>query len=224
VSTAPAPVARPGPRERLDLSLYLVTDSGLCAPRRVADVVRAAVAGGVTTVQVRDKLGPRRELLAQVRAVQEALADHPSVTVLVNDAVDVALLADADGVHLGQDDLPAAQVRTLLGPELVLGLSIGTAEEAAAAAALGDGVLDYWGVGPVWATATKPEATAPIGLEGTAAVAALARAAGVRTAAIGGIDATRAAAVRACGVDGVCVVSAVCSAPDPRAAAAGLLP
>lgn len=207
----------------LDLSLYLVTDTALCAPREVPDVVRAAVAGGVTAVQVRDKRASRRDLLAQVRAVRAALVEHPSVPVIVNDAVDVALLAGADGVHLGQGDLPATEVRALLGPHAVVGLSVGITAEALAAQT-SRGAVDYWGLGPVWATPTKPEAEQPLGLEGLAALVALAQTAGVATAAIGGIDAERAAAVRASGVDGVCVVSAICAAPDPRAAAAGLLP
>lgn len=215
--TAPARQRRP-----LDLGLYLVTDAALCAPRQVRDVVRAAVAGGVTAVQVRDKLASRRDLLAQVRAVQAALADRPGVPVIVDDAVDVALLAGADGVHLGQGDLPAGEVRALLGPDAVLGLSVGSPAQALAATAAP--AADYWGLGPVWATPTKPEADAPLGVEGLRELVDLARAAGVATAAIGGLDARRAAAVRATGVGGVCVVSAICAAPDPRAAAQGLRP
>ncbi len=218
----PAARQREHPRHPLDLSLYLVTDAASCAPRQVPDVVRAAVSGGVTAVQVRDKLASRRDLLARVRAVQAALADHPRVPVIVNDAVDVALLAGADGVHLGRGDLPAGEVRALLGPDAVLGLSVGSTAEAAAAAAAG--AADYWGLGPVWATPTKPDADQPLGVDGLRELVALARAAGVATAAIGGLDAGRAAVVRATGVGGVCVVSAICGAPDPRAAAAGLRP
>jgi thiamine-phosphate pyrophosphorylase len=199
-------------------TLYLVTDTELSRPRPVADVVRAAVAGGVTAVQVRDKTASRRELLALTRAVQAALADRPDVAVVVNDAVDVALLAGA-GVHVGQDDLPPAEVRRLLGPGAPLGLSVTSAADLDAALALPPGTVDLVGIGPVWATPTKPDAAPGLGLEGTRALASAARTAGLVAVAIGGIDAARAAAVAATGVDGICVVSAVCAAADPTAAA-----
>jgi thiamine-phosphate pyrophosphorylase len=201
----------------LDPTLYLVTDTALSHPRPVADVVRAAVAGGVTVVQVRDKTASRRDLLALTRAVQDAVP--PSVPVVVNDALDVALLAGADGVHVGQDDLPPAEVRALIGPERLLGFSVSSEEELAVALALPPGTLDLVGIGPVRGTPTKPDAGRPLGVDGVRALAAAARAAGLRTVAIGGIDAPTAADVAATGVDGVCVVSAICAAPDPAAAA-----
>jgi thiamine-phosphate pyrophosphorylase len=201
----------------LDPTLYLVTDTALSHPRPVADVVRAAVAGGVTVVQVRDKTASRRDLLALTRAVQDAVP--PSVPVVVNDALDVALLAGADGVHVGQDDLPPAEVRALIGPERLLGFSVSSDEELAVALALPPGTLDLVGIGPVRGTPTKPDAGRPLGVDGVRALAAAARAAGLRTVAIGGIDAPTAADVAATGVDGVCVVSAICAAPDPAAAA-----
>jgi thiamine-phosphate pyrophosphorylase len=190
-----------------DLTLYLVTDTELSRPRPVADVVRAAVAGGVTAVQVRDKLASRRDLLALTRAVRAALVDRPDVPVVVNDAVDVALLAGADGVHVGQDDLPAAEVRTLLGPDRLLGLTVESAADLEAAVRLPGGTVDVVGIGPVWATPTKPDAGPGLGPDG------------LRAVAIGGIDASRAATVAATGVDGICVVSDICTAADPAAAA-----
>jgi thiamine-phosphate pyrophosphorylase len=202
-----------------DPTLYLVTDTELCRPRPVADVVRAAVAGGVTAVQVRDKTASRRELYALTLAVRAALADAPGVAVIVNDAVDVALLAGADGVHVGQDDLPPAQVRALIGPDLVLGLSIGSPADLAAALALPAGVVDVVGIGPVWATPTKPDAGPELAPDGVATLAAGARSAGLLSVAIGGISATNAAAVWSAGVDGVCVVSEICAAADPAEAA-----
>ncbi|SET71048.1 thiamine phosphate synthase [Geodermatophilus poikilotrophus] len=205
-----------------DPTLYLVTDTALARPRPVADVVRAAVAGGVTTVQVRDKTASRRELLELTRAVQAALADRPDVTLWVNDAVDVALLAGADGVHLGQDDLPPAEVRALLGPGRLLGFSVSSVAELDVARALPVGTVDVVGIGPVWTTPTKPDAGSALGPDGVRALADAARAAGFTTVAIGGIDADRAAEVAATGVDGVCVVSAVCTAPDPAEAARAL--
>jgi thiamine-phosphate pyrophosphorylase len=199
----------------LDPRLYLVTDTALSRPRAVPDVVRAAVAGGVTAVQVRDKHASRRELYELTLAVRAVLP--PGVALFVNDAVDVALLAGADGVHVGQDDLPPAEVRALIGPDRLLGLSAGSPEELAVALALPPGTVDVVGIGPVWSTPTKPDAGTGLGPDGVAALADRARAAGLRSVAIGGIDAGNAASVT--GVDGVCVVSAICAAPDPTAAA-----
>ncbi|MGY1746265.1 thiamine phosphate synthase [Blastococcus sp. SYSU D00695] len=202
-------------RPAFDPTLYLVTDTALARPRGVAEVVRAAVAGGVTAVQVRDKHASRRELYELTLAVRAVLP--PGVALFVDDAVDVALLAGADGVHVGQDDLPVAQVRALIGPDRLLGLSAGSPEEMAGAVALPAGTVDVVGIGPVWATPTKPDAGAGLGPDRVAALAAQARAAGLASVAIGGISAGNAATVT--GVDGVCVVSAICAAADPAAAA-----
>jgi thiamine-phosphate pyrophosphorylase len=202
-----------------DPTLYLVTDTALCAPRSVPDVVAAAVAGGVTAVQVRDKTAARRELLALTRAVQAALVPTPHVRLIVNDAVDVALLAGADGVHVGQDDLPAEEVRALLGPDTLIGVSVGSAAELDDVLARPAGTVDLIGLGPVWPTPTKPDAGAALGLAGTRELAARARAAGLVSVAIGGIHADTAAEVAATGVDGICVVSDICAAPDPAHAA-----
>ncbi|MGY1605960.1 thiamine phosphate synthase [Geodermatophilus sp. SYSU D00700] len=202
-------------RPAFDPTLYLVTDTALAGSRGVPDVVRAAVAGGVTAVQVRDKTASRRELLQLTLAVREVLP--AGVALFVNDAVDVALLAGADGVHVGQDDLPAEEVRALIGPDRLLGLSVGSEDDLATALALPPGTVDVVGIGPVWATTTKPDAGTGLGPEGVAALAAKAAAAGLRSVAIGGISSDRAALVT--GVDGICVVSAVCAADDPAAAA-----
>jgi thiamine-phosphate pyrophosphorylase len=206
-------------RPAFDPTLYLVTDTALSAPRTVPDVVRAAVAGGVTAVQVRDKTASRRELYELTLAVEAVLAGT-GVALFVNDAVDVALLAGADGVHVGQDDLPPAEVRALIGPDRLLGLSTGDDDELAVALALPPGTVDVVGIGPVWTTPTKPDAGTGLGPEGVAALAAEAAAGGLRSVAIGGIDASRASQVT--GVDGICVVSAVCAAADPAAAARAL--
>lgn len=204
-----------------DPRLYLVTDTALCAPRPVPDVVAAAVAGGVTAVQVRDKAAGRRDLLALTRAVQAVLADRPDVRVVVNDAVDVALLTGAD-VHVGQEDLPAAEVRALLGPWPLVGVSVTDAADLAGVLALPAGTVDLVGLSPVWATPTKPDAGPGLGLDGVRTLAAAARDGGLLAVAIGGISARNAAAVGATGVDGICVVSDVCAAPDPAAAARSL--
>ncbi|MGY1856174.1 thiamine phosphate synthase [Modestobacter sp. SYSU DS0290] len=207
-------------RRAFDPTLYLVTDTLLCAPRSVPEVVAAAVAGGVTAVQVRDKTASRRDLLALTRAVQQVLP--PEVALVVNDAVDVALIAGADGVHVGQDDLPATEVRALLGPDAVLGVSVGDDADLTEVLALPRGTVDLVGLSPVWATPTKPDAGTGLGLAGTRALAARAHAGGVAAVAIGGISAANAAQVAATGVDGVCVVSEICAAADPAAAAHAL--
>lgn len=202
----------------LDLTLYLVTDSALCGGRGVVDTVRAAVAGGVTAVQVRETTAGTRELCTLTRAVHETLAGS-GVPLFVNDRLDVALAVGTEGVHLGQGDLPAVDARRIAGPDLLIGLSVSTPAQVAEAGALPPGCVDYLGVGPVFATATKPRAATPLGLDTTARVAL---ASALPTVAIGGIDASNVDAVRATGVDGVAVVSAVCTAPDPSEAARGL--
>ncbi|SDD39414.1 thiamine-phosphate pyrophosphorylase [Geodermatophilus telluris] len=206
-------------RPPFDPTLYLVTDTALAGPRGVPDVVRAAVAGGVTAVQVRDKTASSRELCALALAVGEVLAGT-GVALVVNDDVEVALLAGADGVHVGQDDLPAAEVRERIGPDRLLGLSTGSDDELDVALALPSGTVDVVGIGPVWTTPTKPDAGTGLGPEGVAALAARAAAGGLRSVAIGGIDVERARLVT--GVDGICVVSAICAADDPAAAARAL--
>ncbi|WP_432562345.1 thiamine phosphate synthase [Kineococcus sp. SYSU DK003] len=198
-------------RGRFEPALYLVTDTEQCGPRGVAAVVRAAVAGGVDAVQVRAKHGADRDRLALVLAVQEALRGT-GVPLFVNDAVDVALVAGVDGVHLGQSDLPAADVRRI-APDLLLGLSVSTPEQAAA---VDPAVVDYLGVGPVRDTATKPDAAAELGADGVRAVVA---AAPVPCVAIGGIHPDNLDTLRGTGISGICVVSQICTADDPERAA-----
>ena len=205
------------------LRTYLVTDTALCGERGVVDVARRAVAGGAGVVQVREK-GGTAERAELVRAVVAAVGGR--ALVLVDDDVELAVACGADGAHVGQDDLAPRRARQVLGPDGVLGLSAGTPAEVDAAAALredgGAHVVDYLGLGPVWATPTKPEATAPLGTAGLADLAARSHAAGLACVAIGGVDVARAPAVRAAGVDGACAVSALCAADDPGAAAAAL--
>jgi thiamine-phosphate pyrophosphorylase len=204
----------------LDLTLYLVTDTVLCGDRGVVETVRIALAGGVTAVQVREPRATTRQLCALGETVHEVLAGT-GVPLIVNDRLDVALAIGAEGVHLGQSDLAPEHARSLGGVDLLIGLSVSTLEQVAWAASLPPGRLDYLGVGPVRATTTKPEAAAPLGLSGTAKLVA---ASPLPCVAIGGIGVGNAAAVRATGVAGLAVVSAICTAADPAAAAAALLP
>jgi thiamine-phosphate pyrophosphorylase len=199
----------------LDLGLYLVTDRAACQGRDLLDVVAAAVAGGVSLVQLREKTTATRDFVALARALV-ALLRPLGVPLVVNDRVDVALAAGADGVHVGQDDMHPTDVRALLGPDRIVGLSVTGQDETRAAQGL---PVDYLGAGPVFATATKPDAGAPQGLAGLAAMLALAE---VPVVGIGAITAANAEAVLAAGASGLAVVSAICSASDPRAAAAAL--
>jgi thiamine-phosphate pyrophosphorylase len=213
---------RPAP----DLSLYLVTDTGLCGGRDgVLATVAAAVAGGVTAVQVRDPLAPARDLVDLARALRERLAPT-GVPVIVNDRAEVAAAVGADGVHIGQEDLPPMQARAIVGAEAYVGLSVHAERHVDALRYLPPGTVDYLGVGPVFAQRTKRDAAPPVGLDALAAIVARAGAvdASVQCVAIGGIDVGNATAVRATGVHGIAVVSAICGQPDPHAAAAALAP
>lgn len=200
---------------RETLRLYLVTDPDLCRAAGLESTVRAAVAGGVTCVQLRDKSCGTEALVATARALQGALAGT-GVPLLVNDDVEAAALADADGAHIGQDDITPAEARARLGPGKILGLSCETAEAVRAAGP----EVDYLGLGPVFATATKSDHKAPIGLPGLRELVALSP---VPTVAIGGLKAVHAADIRTAGADGLAVVSAICGQPDPKAAAAAFL-
>lgn len=175
------------------------------------EVARAALAGGATLVQLRDK-GATAAALFRLAAALLPLCRQAGVPLVVNDRLDVALAAGADGVHLGQDDLPAAEARRLLGPDRILGVSAATPAEARAAEQAG---ADYVGVGPVFPTATKPDAGEAVGLKALAAVRA---AVAIPVLAIGGITAANAGAAVAAGADGVAVISAVSRAPDMAAA------
>lgn len=217
----------------LDLSVYLVTDPALCGARGVTAVVAAAVAGGATAVQIRDKHASGAELLETVVAAAEAIdahaAAHPSAPrplLLVDDRVDVVLAALArgarvDGVHVGQSDVPADLVRRMLdaaSPDrrLVLGLTANTPAHVEAVRAMPAGTVDYLGVGVIRPTTTKPDHPAPLGHDGFGIIAGLSP---VPCVAIGGVDVRDVEAIAAAGGAGTAVVSAICAAEDPEAAA-----
>ena len=195
--------------------LCLVTDSTLANGRSLAAVVAAAVKGGVTMVQLREKTASTRAFIEQARVLKRLLAPL-RVPLLINDRIDVALAVGADGAHVGQHDMPVALARQLLGPAAIIGLSITELGEVR-----GEDVklADYLGVGPVFAQSTKLDATPPLGLDGLAEVR---RATSKPIVAIGGVSAANAAAVRSAGADGIAVVSAIMGADDPMAAAAAL--
>lgn len=205
-------------KPRFDLSLYLVAGRPDCGPRGLIATVLSAVAGGASIVQLRDPLTPARQLVDDARALKEVLAPL-GVPVIVNDRVDVARAADADGVHLGQDDMAPLDARHILGPNSIIGLSAGSpAELAASREQLA--AVDYLGVGPIRGSATKLDAGKAIGVEGFAELRALTD---LPLVAIGGLGAGQVCPLIQAGAQGVAVVSAICSAADPDQAAQQLV-
>ena len=197
------------------LRLYLVTDQSLMRGRSLVDLVDAAVQGGVSCVQLREKHLGTREFVEQALMLKKLLAPH-RVPLVINDRIDVALACGAEGVHLGQRDLPVDQARRLLPPEVFIGWSVETMDDVAQSAGL---PLDYLGVSPVFATPTKTDTKNVWGLQGLVAVRAATR---LPLVAIGGIHAGNARDVLRAGADGLAVVSALCAADDPGTAAAEL--
>ena len=181
----------------------------------MADVVAAAVQGGVSCVQLREKNLSTREFLAQALMLKKLLALH-GVPLVINDRIDIALACDAEGVHLGQSDLPVDKARRLLPPGIFIGLSVESLEGVLRSATL---PLDYLGVSPIFATPTKTDTKHAWGLDGLAAVRAATR---LPLVAIGGIHAGNAREVLRAGADSLAIVSVLCAAEDPRGAAANL--
>ena len=199
----------------LDYSLYLVTDRTLSLGRSTVEVVRAAIRGGVSCVQLREKGCSTREFMDEARLLKALLAGT-GVPLFINDRLDVALAVGADGVHLGQNDLAIADARRLVGNRMIIGISAESVADAVRAEAEG---ADYIGASPVVTTPTKTDTAPPLGLDGLRAIR---RAVQLPLVAIGGIDADNAAQVLRAGADGLAVVSAIVSAPCPRTAAAVL--
>jgi thiamine-phosphate pyrophosphorylase len=198
---------------QFDLSLYLVLDPDLCAPIGMVETARLAVAGGATMVQLRDKHAGTARMVETGRALRQVLAGT-GARLIVNDDVEAAIAIGADGLHIGQEDMGAQAARALIGPEMILGLSV---ETEALAASVDPAVVDYTGVGPVFATPTKPDHKQPIGFGGLARIVS---ASPVPSVAIGGLKAEHVADVLAAGARGLAVVSAICGTSDPQAAAA----
>jgi thiamine-phosphate pyrophosphorylase len=185
---------------------YFITDAGLSRAGNVSDV-RAAVAAGVRLVQYRAKDAPLRAMLAEARELKEMCR---GARLVVNDRVEVALAVEADGVHLGQEDLPCDAARRLLGPGKIIGVTVASLEEALAAAREG---ADYLGVSPIFSTQTKPDAGAPTGLT---LLREIRKAVSLPLAAIGGITLQNCPEVIAAGADLVCAISAVVTGVEVR--------
>jgi thiamine-phosphate pyrophosphorylase len=192
--------------------LYLVTDRKLCGDRPLEEVVTRAIQGGVACVQLREKDLCTRAFVSEAARLR-ALLVSAKVPLIINDRLDVALAVGAEGVHVGQDDMPCELVRRLLGPSAIIGLSVeswGDVERAQ------DQPVDYLGVSPVFETPTKTNTQRPWGLEGLARIRAYSR---HPLVAIGGLNAANVADVVQAGAEGIAVVSAICGASDPMGAA-----
>ncbi|MEA2119590.1 thiamine phosphate synthase [Halovibrio sp. HP20-50] len=195
-----------------DLSLYLVTDATLCRRVGLEQTVEAAVKGGVTIVQLRDKHASDEQMIAQAKRLKAVLAGT-GVPLIINDRLKVALASQADGLHVGQSDTLAEEARNVMGQGAIIGLSINTLEQLQAAPIE---LLDYVGLGPVFATVSKQDHAQPIGFDG---LAALVKACPLPSVAIGGLKADHAISVQRAGANGLAVISAICGQPDPYQAA-----
>ncbi len=204
----------------VDLRLYALIDPAVAGGRTLRDLA-SRIAGSATLVQLRDKHGSTRTMVGEARELTAVLAPL-DIPLLINDRVDVALAVEADGVHIGQDDMSPADARLLLGRTAIIGLSIKTVEQAKSAPLEH---LDYVAIGGVYGTTSKDNTSAPIGLEGLRDVAQAVRARDpkIPICAIAGINETNAAEVIAQGADGVAVISALSLAPDPTRAGRNLL-
>jgi thiamine-phosphate pyrophosphorylase len=202
----------------VDWDVYLVTQASLSAGRTTAEIVADAIDGGVGVVQLREKDRTARERYELGRELRE-LTREAGVTFVVNDRVDLAQVLDADGVHLGDDDLPVPVARDLLGEDAIIGRSVSTVEDARDAEAAG---ADYLGVGAVFATGSKDDIDEEEHAVGTDRVAAIAEAVDIPFVGIGGITAENATEVVEAGADGVAVITAITRADDPAAATADL--
>jgi thiamine-phosphate pyrophosphorylase len=195
-----------------DYSLYLVTDRSLSRGRSSVDVVSAAIKGGVSCVQLREKECSTREFIAEALALKTVLKRH-GIPLLINDRVDVALAVGADGVHLGQSDMRIADARRILEPHMIVGIS---AESVADAIEAENEGADYIGISPVFATGTKTDTVPPLGLERVRLIRAEVD---IPLVGIGGINVGNGATVILHGADGIAVVSAIVAADNPELAA-----
>lgn len=191
------------------LLLHLVTDRSLSRGRALVEVVAEAVAGGVTCVQLREKNCSTREFLDEALLLKELLQPL-GLPLIINDRVDIALAIGADGVHLGQSDMPILHARRLLGPDCLIGISAESLDDALEAEQQG---ADYIGISPVFSTSTKTDTAPALGLEGLRRIREQVR---IPLVGIGGINLTNAGQVRDAGADGVAVVSAIMAAASPR--------
>ena len=201
--------------QNIDYSLYLVTDRGLARGRSTLDIVKAAANGGVTCVQLREKDCLTLEFIEQALSIKDYLSAR-GIPLIINDRIDVAQAVKADGIHLGQTDMPLDMARAIVEDSMLIGISAESLEDAIEAE---KGGADYLGVSPIYATPTKTDTAPPLGLEGLRQIRATVK---IPLVGIGGLNRENAAEVIRNGADGVAVVSAIVAAGDPEAAAAEL--
>jgi len=199
----------------IDFGLYLVTDRVLSGGRPLEKIVRESAEGGVTVVQLREKDAGAREFLDQAFTLRQVTAEL-AIPFIINDRVDIALACSADGIHLGQEDMPCTLARRITGEDMMIGVSVSTVDEALEAQADG---ADYLGVGPLFPTPTKADALPATGL---GVLHSIRRAVRIPLVGIGGLTPANAGDVMRAGADGVAVVSAIVASPDPGAAARAL--
>jgi thiamine-phosphate pyrophosphorylase len=195
----------------VDYSLYLVTDRGLARGRSTLEIVSAAVHGGATVVQLREKDCYTRDFIEQALTIKEFLKDR-GVPLIINDRLDVAQAVKADGVHLGQTDMPLGVAKKILGDSMIIGISAESVQDAVEAE---KGGADYLGVSPIYKTPTKTDTAPPLGLKGLRKIRKAVR---LPLVGIGGLNRDNAAEVIRNGADGVAVISAIVAADDPQAA------
>jgi len=201
---------------RAHLALHVLTDRGWSRGRSTLEVAQAALAGGATVIQLRDKDASTRLLVEEGLALRKLTRDYNAL-LIINDRIDVALAVDADGAHVGQDDMPGELARKLLGPERILGISAGNMDEALAAVVAG---ADYLGVGPIYATRGKADAGQPVG---PALLCEISRRYTTPLVAIGGITTANTGEIMRAGADGIAVITAVVNAEDITAATRALV-
>ena len=202
-------------KQNIDYSLYLVTDRELARGRSTVEVVKAAVSGGVTCIQLREKDCSTLEFIEQARAIKNFLEER-EVPLIINDRLDVALAVGADGVHLGQSDMPLEMARKIAGSSMLIGISAESVQDAVEAE---NGGADYLGVSPIYATPTKTDTAPPLGIQGLREIKNRVK---IPLVGIGGLNNSNAAEVIRNGADGVAVVSAIVAAEDPETAAMNL--
>lgn len=198
--------------QKIDYSLYLVTDRGLARGRTTLEILTAAVRGGATVIQLREKDCSTRDFIDQALGIKKFLSAQ-GVPLIINDRMDVAQAVKADGVHLGQTDMPLEMAKSILGDSMIIGISAESLEDAIVAE---KGGADYLGVSPIYATPTKTDTAPPLGLEGLREIRKAVR---LPLVGIGGLNRDNAAEVVRSGADGIAVVSAIVAADDPELAA-----
>lgn len=195
----------------IDYSLYLVTDRDLTLNRDLLFVIEEAIQGGVSIIQLREKNCSSREFYDIAVKVAQLTKKH-NIPLIINDRLDIALAVQAEGLHIGQSDLPYSVARKILGKDAIIGLSVETIQDAIDAESLD---VDYLGISPVFSTNTKTDIAKPLGLEG---IREIKRLSSHKLVAIGGINLKNTRAIMEAGADGIAVVSAICSADSPKKA------